>query len=127
MYISPDLLTQENWDDLARSARWARDNAATLRDTHWIGGDPAKLQVYGWASWSPGKGILVLRNPADKAQEFAVDVADAFELPDGAPQRYRLTEPFGDGRTDTLELKAGEPETVVMQPFQVLVLDAVPF
>lgn len=124
MYISPELLTEKNWDDLASSARWARMNAATLRDTHWVGGDPAKLQVYGWASWSPEKGILVLRNPADKAQEFDIDVAEAFELPEGAPQKYRLTDPFRGGRTDALELRAGEPTTIHLHPFQVLVLDA---
>ena len=36
---------------------------AVLKDTHWVGGDPRWLQVYGWASWSQEKSILVLRNP----------------------------------------------------------------
>ncbi|UCC31982.1 MAG: hypothetical protein JSU86_06820, partial [Phycisphaerales bacterium] len=127
MYISPDLLTEKNWDDLAKSARWARKNAATLRDTHWIGGDPARLQVYGWASWSPWKGILVLRNPADKAQEFDIDIAQAFELPEGAPKKYRLTDPFRAGHTDVLELSAGKPRTLTIRPFGVLVFDARPY
>ena len=66
MYITPKLLTPANWDALAASARWARENAETLRDTHWVGGDPAELKVYGWAAWSPRKGILTLRNPAGR-------------------------------------------------------------
>src|SRR5262249_44434003 len=66
MYLTPKLLNQTNWNDLADAAKWARANADVLVDTHWIGGDPAKGEVYGWASWSPRKGILVLRNPDDK-------------------------------------------------------------
>lgn len=66
MYVTSRLLTKKNWDDLAESARWSRGNAGTLVDTHWVGGDPGKLEVYGWAAWSPAKAILVLRNPSDK-------------------------------------------------------------
>ncbi|SPE42168.1 hypothetical protein SBA3_500033 [Candidatus Sulfopaludibacter sp. SbA3] len=57
MYISPNLLSEQNWDDLAEAAKWSRGNAATLVDTHWIGGDPAKLEPYGWAAWSPAKAV----------------------------------------------------------------------
>ena len=38
MYITPALLSDANWDALAEAARWSRSNAATLADTHWIGG-----------------------------------------------------------------------------------------
>src|SRR6202012_4309592 len=34
MYITPDLLTQSNWDVLAEAAKWSRANAAVLKDTH---------------------------------------------------------------------------------------------
>ena len=71
MYITPSLLTDANWDDLAEAAKWSRANADVLKDTHWIGGDPAWLEVYGWASWTPSKGVLVLRNPSDRERRFA--------------------------------------------------------
>ena len=75
MYITPSLLTDANWDDLAEAAKWSRANADVLKDTHWIGGDPAWLEVYGWASWTPRKGILVLRNPSDKQQTIRIQLA----------------------------------------------------
>jgi hypothetical protein len=124
MYISPDLLTPNNWDDLAESAGWAREKARTLQDTHWIGGDPAKLEVYGWASWSPAKGILVLRNPSAEVQTYGIDIGQALELPATSPRAYRLTSPYDDQRIDTLRLKAGEARTLELQPFEVLVFDA---
>lgn len=71
MYITPGLLTKQNWDDLAESEKWSRANAEVLKDTHWIGGDPGKLEVYGWASWTPEKGIVTLRNPSDHERVFA--------------------------------------------------------
>ena len=64
LYITPSLLTAANWDVLAEAAKWSRRNAATLVDTHWVGGDPRWLEVYGWAAWSPQKAILTLRNPS---------------------------------------------------------------
>src|SRR6202020_3440401 len=69
LYMSHALLSKENWDTLAEAANWSRRNAEVLRDTHWVGGDPGKLEVYGWAAWSPTKAILVLRNPSDKRQK----------------------------------------------------------
>ncbi|HEY9515433.1 MAG TPA: hypothetical protein VIQ74_07080, partial [Gemmatimonadaceae bacterium] len=86
MYITPSLLGAGDWDAIAEAARWSRRNAATLRDTHWVGGDPAKLEAYGWASWSEERGILTLRNPSYRKQSLALDVARALELPGDAPR-----------------------------------------
>ena len=124
MYITPKLLTPANWDMLAASARWARANAETLCDAHWVGGDPAKLAVYGWAAWSPHKGILTLRNPAGRTGSIIIDAAEVFELPDSAPRRYRLTSPYQDQRSTVSALTAGEKASFTLQPYEVLVLEA---
>ena len=51
LYVTPSLLSEADWDVLAEAAKWSRHNAATLVDTHWVGGDPRWLEVYGWAAW----------------------------------------------------------------------------
>ena len=125
MYITPSLLSAEDWDNLAEAAKWSRANAGTLVDTHWIGGDPGQLEVYGWASWRPGKGILVLRNPSDKEQSIAIDVAKAFELPAGAASSFRLHSPWKeDEKLPAVELRGGQPRTLSLKPFEVLVLQS---
>ncbi|HEX7261927.1 MAG TPA: enterotoxin [Luteolibacter sp.] len=124
LYITPSLLTEKNWDELAKAAKWAKANAATLIDTHWIGGDPVKLGVYGWASWSPEKGILVLRNPSDTAQSFTADPAALFELPLGAPTHFKVSSP--NSEPSVSNLTAGTPATFSLKPFEVVVLEAVP-
>ncbi len=127
MYLSPALLTKTDWDDLAEAANWSRANAAVLVDTHWMGGDPAQLEVYGWAAWSPQKGILVLRNPSDKPQSIALDVARAFELPVTAPRVFRAHSPWkNDAAQAAVLLRAGQPHTFSLQPFEVLALDVTP-
>ena len=126
LYITPSLMTKQNWDDLAEAAKWSRANADTLVDTHWVGGRPADHQVYGWAAWSPKKGILTLRNPAARAQSIQIDPAAAFELPASAARKYTVANPFKDQVVDVAELVAGTETTFKLKPFEVLVIEALP-
>src|SRR5215469_34297 len=127
LYITPSLLTASNWDTLAEAAKWSRANGETLKDTHWIGGGPRWLEVYGWASWSPQKGILTLRNPSDKPQTITLDITRVFELPEGASQHYKAHSPWpADASQPAIELSAGQPYTFHLEPFQVLTVEAQP-
>jgi hypothetical protein len=127
MYITPSLLKPADWDVLAEAAKWSRANAAVLKDTHWVGGDPRWLQVYGWASWTPEKAIVTLRNPSDKPQDFLLYPDQAFELPEGAARKFRAHSPWHDeAAMPSVELEAGTFHTFHLEPFQVLTLEAVP-
>jgi hypothetical protein len=125
MYITPSLKTRRNWDDLAAAAKWSRANADTPADTHWIGGRPANNEVYGWAARSPKKGILTLRNPPERVQPIKIDPAKAFELPESAPKSYAVVNAFKDQTVDVTKLTAGEETTFKLQPFEVLVIEAI--
>ena len=125
MYITPALLSRDNWETIAECAKWSRSNADTLVDTHWVGGDPLRLEPYGWASWSPRKGILTLRNPSNVPQSISIDVERVFELPPGAPRRYSATSPWAmDRGRAPVQFRAGEEREIRLAPFQVLTLEA---
>ena len=127
LYLTPSLLDAKTWDALAEAAAWSRANADVLVDTHWLGGDPAKGEVYGWASWSRRKGILALRNPKDEPGRITLDLGRAFELPAGAARGYSLKSPWSsDAVTAPLTLAADEEHVFELEPFQVLVLDVTP-
>ena len=128
MYVTPTLLKTANWDVLAESAKWSRRNAGTLADTHWIGGDPAVLQPYGWASWAPRGGIITIRNPSDKVQAMAIDVQEAFELPPDAPRVYKARNafPVGRGRMIPSQFIKTQSQRIDLQPFEVLTLELTP-
>jgi len=127
LYVTPQMLTAEMWDTLAEGALWSRKNADVLADVHWVGGDPGKGQVYGFAAWSPRLGILTLRNPAQAPASITLDIGAAMELPAGSPREYTLREPWKDAASrPTLQLRAREPHTFKLEPFEVLVFEAAP-
>ncbi len=128
LYLQPDRLTPEDWRVLAEAATWSRRNADVLVDTHWWGGDPGQLQVYGYAAWSPRLGVLMLRNPDDQPQQFTLDLGTAFELPADEPSRYQLVIPWTGGETPApaLEAVAGSPLRLSLAAFEVRVIEARP-
>ncbi|QCP54976.1 enterotoxin [Trinickia violacea] len=127
LYVTPSLLSEGDWDVLAESAKWARTHADVLRDSHWIGGAPDELEVYGWAAWSPSKSIVTLRNPADHAQHFDLDLRWHLELPDGIGGRFDVLCAWS-GRDESVPAMsdADQPQTIRLAPFEVLTLELLP-
>ncbi len=133
MYITPSLLSAPDWDVLAEAAKWSRDNASTLEDSHWIGGDPARLEVYGWAAWSLGEAkakanaIITLRNPSDQPQDFTASLQSLLELPAHSARAYTARSPWkADSAKPALSIPAQKSYAFHLQPFQVLTLELVP-
>jgi hypothetical protein len=118
MYITPSLLSSADWDVLAHAANWARHNAAILEDTHWIGGDPGQLAVYGWAAWSPQGWIVTLRNPSDKPQSFTLDLKSALQVPQDARFGTMASDPFGKPGAAPVRLDPSRAE-IHLAPFEV--------
>src|SRR6185312_10217082 len=110
MYITPSLLSAQNWDTLAEAAKWSRANADVLRDVHWIGGDPGRLNVYGWAAWSSQKAIVTFRNPDDQPQLAVVDLQRQLQLPPGVARHFSVQDVWHSGGAEvpkTLDAACG--------------------
>ncbi len=122
LYVTPSLLTEQNWDDLAASALWARQYSLALQDAHWVGGDPAAGQAYGWAGWHPRQCYLALRNPSKESRLARLEAGATFELPEDCCECIELSSPYGDQRVQTLRLAPGQPLLLELRPFEVLVL-----
>jgi hypothetical protein len=136
LYISPSLMNQQNWDDLAEAAKWARKNADTLLDVHWIGGNPYENKVYGFAAWSPDHSSLTLRNPSEEEQSIVFSLREILELPEGFTGKMKVKCPFSikivDGKAQLpqrlmLTTKSVDQKMKIkMKPFEVLVFDLIP-
>ena len=123
LYMTPAMMTPPMWDALAEAARWSRANADVLVNTHWIGGDPDRGEVYGYASWSGRMAIVALRNPSSKPASYVLDLAAALELP--TPRNYRLKSPWKeDADRPAIAIPAGQRRRFELKPFEVLVLEA---
>ncbi|KRE97882.1 enterotoxin [Frateuria sp. Soil773] len=127
LYVTPSLLSGQDWDTLADAAKWSRANADVLRDTHWIGGNPGRLDVYGWAAWSPAKAIVTLRNPDARAQVAVLDLQRQLELPADAARRFSVRDVWetGGGKVPA-RLDADHAGTIELAPFEVLTLELTP-
>jgi hypothetical protein len=127
LYLQPGKLTSEDWKVLAEAAKWSRANSDVLVDTHWIGGDPSRAEVYGYASWNSRKGIIMLRNPNDQAQEFTLTLANVFELPPGAFTHYSLKSPWAEDAVKPPSTAQSEfALAIALPPFAVLIYEATP-
>jgi len=130
MYITPALLTKANWDTLAEGARWSRAHSETLKDTHWIGGDPDKLEVYGWAAWSPKVGIVTLRNPSKESQHYSLNLAKMLELSSNSRTKYIVHSAWSDAKDwqpgNPKAIQSDKPLDIELAPFEVLTLEADP-
>ena len=81
----------------------------------------------GWASWTPAKGILTLRNPSGRPQSLAIDVGETFELPQGQSRKFTAHSPWkADANTAAISLVVGKPHTFSLQPFEVVTLETDP-
>ena len=124
LYISPHLMTEKWWDITADAIKWARSVEDSLIDTHWVGGDPEQLQVYGYASWSPEKGSLTLRNPSDSAQVFEGCVAEWLNIPASGKKKMKAKTVYSShGKTDKLPASSEEKVSFSLEPFEVKVLE----
>jgi hypothetical protein len=97
-----------------------------LRDVHWVGGDPMKLDVYGWASWSPKKAILVLRNPSDQRQAISIDPRQDFEIPPLSKPVWTARSAYPDQHFAPTDFVLEKSKEFVLEPFQVLALEVTP-
>lgn len=126
LYINPHKLNTANWDCLAAAAKWAKENEAVMTDVHWIGGDPAKGEVYGFASWSEKKGVISVRNPSSIEKGFNFTVKDVFELPAGHHDNYLFTDVRSKTVGENKPSVAGNSFMIILKPFEVRIFDAVP-
>ena len=125
MYINPHKLNSENWDCLAKSISWVRENKNVLADVHWVGGDPAKEEVYGYAAWSKDHGVLTLRNPSQEKKSFLVDVNKLFELPEGFHNNYLFFDARAQDPNNKMSIVgSGKSFTISLEPFEVKVMNA---
>lgn len=124
LYLSPNVPTDKMLDDIASAAKWARANEEVLVDTHWVGGSPEMAEVYGWASWKDGSGILVLRNPSDAHQVFPISIEEAMETGEDESGNYSLTTIYSSVENEIQPtLSSREEYRFELHPWEVLVLE----
>lgn len=126
LYITPELLSAQDWDTLAAAAQWSRNNQKVLFDTHWIGKDPTKLGIYGWAGWTPDKSIITLRNPSDKQQVYYLDLQNDLELPENAGQTFKISIDYHSQSYAQKPTSIEKSAMITLDPFETVIMSLTP-
>lgn len=74
LYISPDILTEGEWNALGKAMQWAKDRFPVLMSTEMTGGDPTKREPYGYVHFRGKRGVIAARNPWIERNALGVDL-----------------------------------------------------
>ena len=99
LYVPPASLAEEYKELLAAVLRWSQSpavNAVVLADTRQVLGDPDKLEVYGYAHFTPqNHGIVVVRNPSLEVQAADLVLDETAGMhPDSRRYQVRVIYPY---------------------------------
>jgi hypothetical protein len=127
LYVSPNLLTAEEWNAIVASIAWARDRFDTLMSTERVGGDPRETDAYGYAHFGGSRGIVAARNPFIEPRTLTVELAPAHGLDPAAaslvlervyPSRWIAPRLYATGATVELELDGYETALYEIYPVE---------
>ncbi len=122
LYISPDLLSNREWEAIAKSYLWAKDRFPLLVSyTRMIGGNPGEGKAYGFVHFKGQRGIISLRNPSMEPQRIKIRLKQDLGLSEEAKELVLEREypfrsfsgPYSYG--DTLEFNLQGYETSVYE------------
>ena len=127
MYITHSLLTENDWDVLAEAAKWSRQNAVTLADTHWIGRDPGSWKFTAGLRGPRKKAFSRCETQATGRRAFLWMLAGRLNCRTALRESFMAHSPWErDREKEPVALAAGELHTFRLKPFEVLNLEAAP-
>ncbi len=80
LYISPDILTPNEWHALSQSIKWAHSRFQLMQTTFMVGGNPAKGNSYGYVHFVGSKGLIAVRNPQINSDTIHLKLSPVFGL-----------------------------------------------
>ena len=74
LYISPDVLSTDEWHAISSCVKWARSHKDILTDTRMIGGNPLQRMAYGYVHSDGNRALVLLRNPSVRPREISISL-----------------------------------------------------
>ena len=125
LYISPDILTNDEWNALSQSIKWAKDRYKILGTTFMVGGNPAVGNSYAFLHFLGDKGIISARNPKVEDDILTITLDAAYGIDENAtnlvveqiyPKRYIFPQIYGAGSRLNIRLKGYETAIFEVHP-----------
>jgi hypothetical protein len=125
-YFTPELLTDDMWDFMASAIKWAQDNEEVLLENKVILGDPSKRETYGYAHFTPRKGIIMVRNPFIESEKVSIFLdEETVGMYRGSSEWYAsMIYPYREGLYRLY--RYGDSIDLEVQGYQGLILELTP-
>ncbi len=120
LYLSPEVLTRDEWDFLAAVMKWAYQNQHILKNSRFLGGNPYARQVYGYVHQLNDEALVILRNPYVKPQETVLNWRQIFQQP--LKTGWRVEELYPINKILNQTLSEQQDLRVTLQGYEVKVL-----
>lgn len=122
LYYSYNMFNAAKWRINADTLRFIRNDYETLKTSQFIGGSPEKGETYGYSCWSENKGVISLRNPANRQQSITVTLDETIGVNKGMQNlKMAYVYPY-DKKTNGKTYSYGEVITVNLMPLEVLIM-----
>jgi len=125
LYISPDILSEGEWNTLSSSLTWARDRFPILSTTYMIGGNPMKREAYGYVHFKGKHGIIAARNPFITQAKLDVELSTAQGLDPNASSLV-IEKVYPTHWIDPKLHKAGEAIRIPLDGYETAVYEIYP-
>lgn len=125
-YIKTKQLKPADWDVLAEGLLWVHQVAPTFPRARMHGGNPQKVEPYGYTGWKDKIGYVSVFNPAKEGKTYSITLNREFGIPaeikDGTV--YYLSSPLASS-TDGLEktYKVGDTIKLTLKPETTYILN----
>jgi hypothetical protein len=125
LYISPDILTDGEWNALSASIKWANNRFKILSQTFMVGGNPANGNTYGYLHFSGDKGIIAVRNPKVDDDRINIVLNPEYGINEKAsgliieqvyPKRYIFPQTYAAGSRLSIPLDGFETAIFEVHP-----------
>lgn len=122
LYYSYNLFNDVKWQINADALRFIRNEYDILKTSRYIGGTPAQAQVYGYSSWTEEAGIVSLRNPANRPQEYTLTLDRVLGTYEGTENLKRVFILPYEFEKDEKLYNYGDKITVTLPPLSSVIM-----
>lgn len=122
LYYSYNMFNAAKWRINADALRFIRNDYESLKTSQFIGGCPNDGEAYGYSCWSENKGIVSLRNPANRTQSITVTLDETIGVSENAENmRLAFVYPY-NRQTEGRMYKYGDTLTVNLAPLEAMIM-----
>jgi len=123
LYLKVDALSEKDWDILADGLKWAHKSFPYFSNPKMHGGNPSKLEVYGYSGWNKNGGYISIHNPSDKIINYQIALDRKIGVHDNKNKYTVLSKLNNQEKTVEKMYSYGDTLSISIQPKQVILLD----